>query len=240
MSETPSQTHEIDAYAAQQGRAHTSHVETTHAAQIADLARNPAGFRWDPDRAEYINRANGSIVAPERLRFEREKFMDWTRQNMDRHSRLLTEGHISLGEWQTRMRDEIRDSWRTAAMLGKGGRSQMTQADWGRLGGQLNREYAYLENFAADISTANLTEAQIAARARMYGNHVNKAYYTQSTFAKVEAGYIEERRVLNPAEHCEDCQTYASMGWMPIGTLPEPGEASACKANCQCSKEYRQ
>jgi hypothetical protein len=38
---------------------------------------------------------------------------------------------------------------------------------------------------------------------------------------------------------CEDCLNYAAQGWVPIGTLPPPGQMCACHDRCRCYIEYR-
>jgi hypothetical protein len=73
----------------------------------------------------------------------------------------------------------------------------------------------------------------------MYANKTRTAYYDGKVAAAKDAGLVEERRRLNPAEHCADCIGFANLGWQPIGSLPEPGEQSVCRANCKCTKEFR-
>jgi len=154
-------------------------------------------------------------------------------------AKRLTDGRISLPEFQRQMRKEIKDAWRTQYLLGRGGRGQMTQADWGRIGGRLQFQYARLNQFAADIAADTMTEAQIQARAALYSGANRTALYDGTTQRMQGAGKEEERRVLNPAEHCPDCTGFAARGWVPIGTLPEPGQQSVCLTNCKCTKEYR-
>tara|TARA_R110001592_G_scaffold20979_2_gene85138 strand:- start:2084 stop:2842 length:759 start_codon:yes stop_codon:yes gene_type:complete len=38
---------------------------------------------------------------------------------------------------------------------------------------------------------------------------------------------------------CEDCNMYDSMGWMPIGALPPPGERCRCHDRCRCYLNFR-
>ena len=109
----------------------------------------------------------------------------------------------------------------------------------GGLQDKLNSELTYLRDFITQIADGNLTPAQIAARLDQYGNHVQQTFWGAQTDTQGAAGYTEERRVLNPGESCDDCIGYAGQGWQPIGSLPEPGEDSQCRANCNCSKDYR-
>jgi len=38
---------------------------------------------------------------------------------------------------------------------------------------------------------------------------------------------------------CEDCLRYNSMGWVPMGALPPPGQGCRCLDRCRCYIEYR-
>lgn len=207
---------------------------------MARLARNRAGFMYDPARATYIYKQNGSPVPASKIASESRVMIDWARFNMA----TVTESYINRGgygsaRWVLQMRGEIRDAWRTQYILMRGGIEQMRPQDWGWLGGKLNYEYRRLEMFASDILAGNLSEAQIRARVALYGEASKVAYHRGEMLAKLGAGYTEERRRTSPAEHCDDCLTFEARGWVPIGTLPEPGEQSACMRNCRCFKEYK-
>lgn len=38
---------------------------------------------------------------------------------------------------------------------------------------------------------------------------------------------------------CDDCLRYSGMGWVPMGTLPPPGQGCRCLDRCRCFIEYR-
>lgn len=152
----------------------------------------------------------------------------------------LKSGTITLAEWETQMRQYLRSEYTTAMILSKGGRNNITQADWGYLGSELKKQYQYLGNFAKDIMTK--PEAWLNGR---LDNRMN--LYRESAYSALENfdrrehvlnGYTEERRVLGEADHCEGCLAQASMGWQPIGTL-DPIGAEECATNCKCEFEYR-
>ena len=55
-----------------------------------------------------------------------------------------------------------------------------------------------------------------------------------------QLGYREMRRVpRKDKKTCQDCINWGSMGWMPIGLLPPPGQRCRCHDNCRCYVEYR-
>ncbi|HCB13617.1 MAG TPA: hypothetical protein DEP36_08655, partial [Gammaproteobacteria bacterium] len=84
--------------------------------------------------------------------------------------------------------------------------------------------------------------SQIAARARLYVNASGAAYEYGKLAAVIASGnFTEEFWQLGDAEHCADCESLNSQGWVKIGTLgtvPRAG-ATECLVNCQCEIRYR-
>jgi len=203
------------------------------------LLQQRGGVRWNHDIGGYTWNSNGRPVADSRLQSKLDDIVGDYHSNVERLAGRLENGNINIARWQELMRKEILDAHRTQYIIGRGGVNNMTPRDWGRLGSDLRwMHYQRLDQFAVDIADGKLTPAQIEARSKLYMNSSNKQYWRGKTEAKVAAGYIEEQRFLNPAEHCGDCVQYAARGRVPVGTLPEPGEDSQCQANCKCRKVY--
>jgi len=160
----------------------------------------------------------------------------------------LKSGSISLPEFQAGMRDFIRLELGAAMELAKGGREFVTQADWGFVGAQAKKQYAYLDNFVAEIAanpTGWLSGNRLNSRANLYAQLGYAALEDDLQREKTKAGFTEERNVLDPgAEHCKDtsgrpgCEEITAKGWVPIGTLPKIGER-ACYTNDRCELQYR-
>jgi hypothetical protein len=158
----------------------------------------------------------------------------------------LKDGLISLTEWKAQMRSAILEEQRAAMILVRGGVENVSQADWGYLGSTTKKQYAYLDQFAADIEAD-----PVKWKTGRLDNRMRQ--YNQSGYAALEdfkardmkvAGWTEERRKLGIADHCSGegetpgCIELAGMGWRPIGTLPKIG-AALCKMNCKCRFQYR-
>ena len=146
---------------------------------------------------------------------------------------------VEIDAWYEGMKFEVIRSNVTAAIAGKGGLLRMGIQDWRQVTRQIRSEFDYLRSFAQDVAAGQLTPAQIAARSSLYSQHAQVSYWQANASAKKQQGFTEERRILGAAEHCPDCMGYAAEGWVPIGSLPAPGDGSVCRANCQCTKEYR-
>jgi len=204
------------------------------------LLSDGGGFEWVPAAGRYRNKATGRWISEAAVRREAERYHDKiVTPRVDVLTRKMLSGQASLSDWQAAMRSELRESWKLTYTAGRGGRTAMTFSDYGKLGSRLRMEYRYLNNFAQEIKDGKLSEAEILRRAKLYAEGARTGYYDGLTAAMKIAEMVEERRILGPAEHCGDCLAYASQGWQPIGTLPEPGEDCACGHNCKCTKEYR-
>lgn len=89
---------------------------------------------------------------------------------------LVIDVHISPADWHFLMREEIKREYISQYLLGIGGRAQMLPADWGSIGGMLKEQYGHLDGFLQDILDGKLSEAQIAARSKMYSSSAREAY----------------------------------------------------------------
>lgn len=152
------------------------------------------------------------------------------------------EGRIAPAVWVEQMSTNIKRLHLQNRALGAGGWDRLTQADYGAIGGRLRVEYQRLGDFAVAIQNGDSSIAQSLNRVNMYAGTARRQYW-QSLESRQLAppGMVTlEKRNLGRAEHCDDCVEYYNMGWQLIGTMPEPGDGSACMSNCQCTKEYRQ
>jgi hypothetical protein len=195
-------------------------------------------FGWNDGAARYTDARGRFVPQQETMRVLDERVA----AGFDRLRAMIgpvLDGTVPLEDWQYSMAVELRRIHCQMAALGRGGWEQMTPSDWGRVGNRLRDEYKFLMGFADQIARGELSEAQILARLTLYENGVWSSYWKGQEDAHDEAGFTEERRVLQPAEHCGDCIGYAEQGWQPLGSLPAPGENSICGNNCRCLKEFR-
>jgi hypothetical protein len=156
-----------------------------------------------------------------------------------RFTRMLTDGSITLDQWQGSVREALKLVHVQAAIIGNGGRESMGAADWGRIGQRLRVEYAYLQNFANDLLGARVSYPQSLARIGLYAQSVRGSFWEGTAIRSEKQGYSLMRRILDTqAKHCQDCLDYAARGVASIGSLPLPGQRCACRANCRCTVKY--
>jgi hypothetical protein len=116
---------------------------------------------------------------------------DLFRRDVEVLSQRLLERSISLADWEREMARAIKDLHVTSAVIAKGGNwGAMTQADWGRVGAEIKKEYRFLHGFGKDIAEKvakgeDLTTA-LHARAKLYGE--GAAMDTFSRILVAEAG----------------------------------------------------
>lgn len=199
-------------------------------------------FYWDPSVARFRDET-GQFVANDTVQAFIEDSLFATANATDPLVELTIEGTLTPSALQARIREELKREYLRQYYLGIGGRAQMTQADYGSIGGMLGFQYRKLDGFIDDILAGELSEAQIKARMRMYVNSARQAFEKAKKKSKINAGYKYVRWTLAPAEHCEDCIVFADMGWQLIeddpfdGCVPGSG-CTACLTNCLCSLEY--
>ena len=164
-------------------------------------------------------------------------------------SEMVDSGGISAQSWKDAMRQEIKDNYITQYMVGRGGRENMTQADWGSIGGMISDQYRYLDGFYSQVAGGQLSQAQIYARSRMYLNSSREAYERAQGRAAGARGFTEHGWFNSPvADTCDDCKTLQAQGWIPIDkpfispstgaeTLPGMGD-TICLTNCHCHVDY--
>jgi hypothetical protein len=192
-------------------------------------------FIWDARNGRFTRRDGTPVDA---LAILGERQADFAKY-MDSIARALAQTGM-VDAWRDAMAFELRRSIIESYVLGRGGWSQITSADRAMMRQLVESEMTYLRQFSLDIAGQNLTEGQIRARMELYNSHLNRNYAAGQRSAYSELGYNQERRVLGASEHCPDCEAMAFQGWQELGTFPLPGEGSVCKANCQCTMEFRE
>ncbi|MGL4622344.1 MAG: hypothetical protein ACRCZS_25340 [Chroococcidiopsis sp.] len=160
---------------------------------------------------------------------------------MQAHARNLTAGNIDLPTFQKRAAEELKLSHIRTTILGAGGRSQTTAAQYGSAGRLLRDQYNYLDGFSRDISNGKLTKSQIIQRASLYGASTRSAFHQSEKIARGREGFVEAMRRLDPAsQHCDQCLGFDTKGqWKPLIEVTMPTVNCSCKSRCRCVVSFR-
>ena len=199
-------------------------------------------YRVTAEGAQQLGRKAGTYISDRQIVAARDTWIDVAKQRTDSLASQYSRGQISIEQWREGMRQEIRINHINEYMLGHGGRNSMTPADWGRVGQRVQVQYRYLDGFVNDIVAGNLTDAQIAARARMYVEASSAAFEQGNVLARGAPALpaypgdgstqclsnckchwrIQETPrewrctwVISPVENCDDCLERART-WAPL------------------------
>ena len=206
-------------------------------------SRNPARnlvppFSYNPGSNRYTD-SGGRFVSGDTVRGALNDVIVASQARTHQLTQDLRDGYISLADWQRGMAQEVRTTQAIAHATAKGGWSQMTQSDWGRVGNEVKRQVKYLNNFAKDIETGKVPlDGRLTARADLYPQAARNTYSRTEGASRQEAGLKQERNILGDADHCDGCLEATAEGWVDIGSLVPVGQRD-CMSRCHCHLEYR-
>lgn len=196
-------------------------------------------YAYEVNAGRFRSLTTGRYVAQVDIQVLMQGEIDAGFQRIQGMADALAIGRLNLEQFQNAMIDHLSYTHDALHMLGRGGVFAMDTSDFAMLTAIKESEFEYLDGFLADIANGKLSAAQVRARIGMYNEKCYGSFFEGVRQSSMAAGFDQERRVLNPAEHCNDCVALAAKGWQPINTLPRPTENSACQSNCKCTMEFR-
>jgi len=197
----------------------------------ANWSYDPVGGRYRGENGRFLGQKAIEALIDGRVNNLSTMLKDYTRR--------LSDGSITIDQWQGSVREAIKMAHIQASVLGQGGRDAMSASDYGRIGQKLRQEYHYLERFVRDMLNGAVSSAHALNRIGLYAESVRSSYWEGTTVRQEQQGYSLMRRILDgQAVHCEDCIGFSRKGIVPIGSLPLPGQRCQCQSNCKCRVEY--
>jgi hypothetical protein len=148
----------------------------------------------------------------------------------------LRAGRISLNEFRAEMKLVVKQTQLAAQQLAVGGRAQMTQADYGKVGQRVRVQYEFLENWVRQIRDGAPVDNRMEPRARMYLTSARGSFLATEAEQMAERGFLA-RNVLNAAESCAECIAETNKGLVPVSHLSLPGTRT-CRSNCRCVLKF--
>lgn len=138
-------------------------------------------------------------------------------------NRLYAESEeIDLAEWLELMKAAVKDVHISAYIAGMNGAwSDMTAADWGRVGRTIRDQYAYLENWARELDSSAPSLAQMDARAALYGAAATKSF---NDGRATRAGFDPAQLPAMPGDGTTQCRTNCRCYWRIVTLSKSRGD----------------
>lgn len=198
----------------------------------------PNPWRWS-ERARRYRSPNGRFLSARDVRTAIDTALQSAQTRVTALSEQLRQRAITLGEWEARMRGELKAIHVYSGLLAKGGRSQLSPAETGRIGATLKEQYSLLRSFADQIqSGVQPLDGRYVRRAQMYAQSGRVTLEQVRSRDLLNAGFTEVRSRLTPADHCAECVAEDAKGWQSVGEFTPLG-ARQCLTNCRCIVERR-
>ena len=172
-------------------------------------------FQYDAGAKRYRNTSTGKFVGRTTIARIRDDMIDQSMARIDDLTARMLNGTISLDDWHLAMRAEIKQTTIAEYLLGRGGRNTMRPSDWGRIGAELRKQYRYLERFRTAIDLGQLSEKEVAARARLYTAGANASY------GRGQAAAWQVTLPAYPGDGSTQCKNYCRCSWVMAETETE-------------------
>lgn len=197
----------------------------------------PATWSWDAETQRYRWPKTGRAVPPARIWKVFDKRREAIKDELQGHARALAAGEIDARTFEARMRATLKQAHVQARLLGIGGKDAVQQADYGKMGAGLKKEYGFLARFAS--GAAEMSEAGLVNRAGYYsGSNLGNALVAGQRDSAKRAGWKKKQRLGPNDEHtCPTCRSEIAEGAVDIDRkgwfLGHQGNTE-CRVNDRC------
>jgi len=136
--------------------------------------------RYRDERGKFLSQASVQKLVDGRI--------DKLEASLKRFTRMLSDGSITLDQWQGSVREAIKTAHIQAAIIGHGGKAGMGSAEYGRVGQRLRLEYDFLKNFASDLLGNRVSAPMALAGIGLYAQSVRGSYWLGAEIRQQEQG----------------------------------------------------
>lgn len=174
---------------------------------------------WVASVNRYRDTKSGRFISPETVEFLVDKGRINAAKDLLALADQLIAENLTPDEWENQFRQIVKETSIQQYATGRGGLSQLTKSDYGRIGAYLKSQYKFLAGFKAALPEQS--EAQIRVRSQMYAA-TTKYMYERGVWAAWEMPDL-------PAYPCDGstpCLMYCGCGWH-IVKLKTPGSWNA-------------
>ena len=191
-------------------------------------------LQFDPKSYKYRNVETGQYVSNNEVQRVITGEVNRLSVRLKGHARLLVSGKIDIAEFQTRAALSLKESHLRNAIVGAGGKSNVSSIVYGKVGAELKKQYGYLSGFGEAIAVGELSERQIIARAASYAASSRTSFYHAEFTSRGTLGFYAKRLLDPQSQHCESCINYQRLEWTLISLIVPPGVNCQCGGRCRC------
>lgn len=180
---------------------------------------------------------SGTPVSQLAVRGEVDKLIRYVGNESQKLANKLLQSRITLAQFETQTSQLLMAGHITAASIGRGGITRMSQSDWSEVGAKIAWQNDYLGRFSKRIAAGTVSPKMTTYRAGLYAD----ALYTSfsKTFFKehseIPEGQNPERCKLktNSLEGCRECANDEARGWISVADM-KPIGSRICGDFCKC------
>jgi hypothetical protein len=204
-----------------------------------DAATSNPEYQYEPKLRRYRSKKTGRFLRKEAIASLTQGHVENVKSDLTKVSQLLIDGKINLKTWQTTTAETLKILHVQEYLLGVGGQGAIEKEDYLEIARELKNQYAYLRNFAVDLTMGKMTPKEALNRTGMYAESGKVSFFRGERTAAKRAGLSFARRILTPGHiHCSQCPRYQARGVVPIEDVVMPTVACDCMYNCKCRVEY--
>lgn len=146
------------------------------------------GWQWSATARSYTDESTGDAISNTELASLQADFVAKMQTQFRDAATTLHNDGAAPDAWEATLRPIVDRTQAISFQLSRGGANAMTSDDWSAVETQIAAQYDFLQSFAADAGTGQLSEAEAAARAASYATSGNTAasYGRQATYAGLE------------------------------------------------------
>lgn len=173
---------------------------------------------------------DGKFVSKATMQSLRDTMVDASVQRVTDLTGQLTRGEIDIDAWRTAMRAEVKQVHIIEYLIGRGGRAQMTPRDWGRIGAEVRKQYAYVERLIIERASGVVSDAELTARARMYPASATASH------ERAKGAQWNIRLPAQPGDGSTKCKSWCRCSWSIVernGTIEATWELGGSKETCE-------
>lgn len=128
------------------------------------------------ERNQYRDNDSGEFLSEQEILGYVDEIVQSGTEQASQLAGQYADGKLSAADLVTALKVELKTTTLQQAFLGRGGRGQMTQSDWGSLGRQLRLQYRDLRRLQNDLETKDITVGRLRQRTSLYFQRTREAF----------------------------------------------------------------